>query len=147
MCGRQYVWLIAIGVEGVFDDVVTSDANGVNEELAGEGGQVEPRPNIGAVEYDGSFWSAAILAPRCEHAPVARKQPAPKTHRFCAVARPVVRGDKTRVVAVFVTEEHKIRGEVKRRKISRAIGLQLFGQFQPGEAEYLDVCGDDMADM
>src|ERR1700722_2607724 len=93
VCGRLYVWLIAIGVEGVFDDVVTSDANGVNEELAGEGGQVEPRPNIGAVEYDGSFWSAAILAPRCEHAPVARKQPAPKTHRFCAVARPVVRGD------------------------------------------------------
>src|SRR5271168_5620094 len=116
MRGGENGGRIAIGLERIFDDVMSRNADRVDEELSREFRQVEARANGAAVEHERRFRIACVFDPRLEGLALRIEQATPEPNFACAVARPVIRRDKPRVMAVSVAEEGKIGREVERRE-------------------------------
>ncbi len=134
-------------VEGIFHDIVTGRADDMDEELAGEGPQLEAGADVAAVEDDAGSSRSDRLAPFREAAPVAVEQDELQRDLAGAVARPVIRRDESRVEAVGVAEEGEIGREVERIEIEAAIGQKIVRQPHRIEADDLGRLRHEMAHM
>ena len=141
----------AVGVERVFDHVVTGGADGMDEELAGELGQAEAGADVGAVDRDAADASGRALFPLGDDAALRVEQAQPQADMFCAIAGPVVGRDQPRVepgAAGFagVAEEGVVGGEIGLLEVARRLRQHLGRQLQRIERNHLHAGGDHEAD-
>src|SRR6185369_12887266 len=105
VCAREFLGRVAIGVERVLDDVVALGADEMQEELAGECGQLEARAHGAAVDREAGWRVGQRLLPGRERRARVVEELRPVTNAARAVPEPVIRGDDARVAAAAVPEE------------------------------------------
>ena len=105
---------LAVGVERVFDDVVTGRAGDMDKELAGKLAEPELLAYSAAVDRNRTALAAAALSPFGDHLAVAVEQRQPAGHIGRAVARPIIRGHEARMQRGGVAKQRKVGREVER---------------------------------
>ena len=133
----------AVGVQRVFHHVVPGGADGVDEELALEGGEGEAGADLGAVEREAGGAGGDLVFPLVEDAALVVEQAEPEADGAGAIVGPVVGGDEAGVEAggaglvgqagAGVAEEGVVGGEVD--------AVQVFGRVGEhggGEAGFVE---------
>ena len=135
----------AVGVEGVFDDVVPGGADRVDEELAFEGGEGEAGADLGAVEREAGGAGGDGLFPFGEDVAVGGEEAEPEADGAGAVVGPVIGGDEAgveagtvvqgRAAGAGVAEEGVVGGEVETVEVAGRVGEEGGGEagFVEGE--------------
>ena len=133
-------------VERVFDDVVAGDADGVDEELAGEVGQAKAGADLAAVDGDAGGAGGDGVFPFGKHVAGGVEEAAPEADVGGAVVGPVVGGHEAAGEAVAVSEEGEVGREVEAVEILARVGQHRVGEAGFVEGEDGDAGGEKMAD-
>ena len=139
--GEGFLGAGAVGVQRVFDDVVAGGADGVDEELALEGGEGEAGADGAAVDGEACGAGGHGFFPFRQHAAVCPEQTQPEAHGAGAIAGPVVGCDQAGVQAACgiagVAEEGVVGGEVQTVQIVARVRQHGVGQPRLVEREHL----------
>ena len=130
----------AVGIKGIFDDVVAGGADGVDEELAGELGEGEAGADVGAVDRYAADAGGGGLFPLGEDLAGGVEEAEPEADALAAVAGPVVGGDEAGVEAgsagdAGVAKEGVVGGEVGLFEVARLLGEHVGGQLEGVERD------------
>ncbi len=147
MGAGQHRWRVAIGVQRVFHDVVAGAVDHMHEKLAGEVVQPMLRAHFGAVDHHGGVGAAQRLFPGHETVAVSIEQRGPDAGVLGAVSAPIIRRDQPRMVAIALTEEGEVGGEVDRRQILPLVGQQRVGHAHLVQGDHIGAVRHEMADL
>ena len=147
MGAGQHRWIVTIGVQRIFHDVMAGAIDHMHKKLAGEIAQPVLRAHFGAVDHHGRVGAAERLLPGRQPRTVAVEQGRPDAGILGAVAAPVIGRDQPCVVAAAVAEEGEIGGEVDRRQIVPLVGQQRVGYPQLVEGQDIRPIGHQMPDL
>ncbi len=144
--------VLAIHVEGIFHDVVALDADGMDEERAGEVLEAETFAYFRAVDGEGRAGAGQRLAPFGELFALFAEEAEPEFRVVRAVQAPVVRARDAGVDAVgavralLLAQQREVGREVQRVEIVRLVGQHVVWQADVVERRDARAVREDMGD-
>ena len=143
----QHRRIVAIGVDDIFDDIVTGRADDMNEQGAGEFVEAESPANLVTVDRVAATRRGQRLFPFGDGvaAFIVEAQPDPCMGR--AVTKPVIGRRNARVMSAGVPEEAQIGREIERIEIAPPVGQHRVGQATFVEARHFCAGGKQVADL
>ena len=147
MGAGQHLGIVAVGIQGVFHDIVAGDMDNVHEQAAREFRQIEALAQLGTVDDDAPQAGGHLLGPLRQHPALVIEQTQPHARFLGAVAMPVIAGHETGMVTGLVAEQGEICGEIEWVEIAPGVGEHLVRQAHAVERYHLGTFRDKVLDL